>query len=160
MVHLAATRMVLAILLVIANAAGWVVPAKACSCAAVPVPSNHLSPMNAECEIAPASEKCRRPCCAGRSEAKECCRTVATSMPASGSANCPCVLCDCANPGEIPLSPASERSCPTESDSTLVAAPVPPAYLALPAAQNRGRFEPMTDVLHLDRITLLNRLTC
>ena len=160
MLPVAATRMVLAVLLVIANAVGLVVPAKACPCVTTPVPSNHLVTPNAECISAPASEKCRRPCCAAQSGKSECCcRTSMASSPVSGSANCLCVNCVCVGPGEVPLSPASERSCAMQSDST-VTAQVPPAYMALPATLKRGRFESTTRVLQSDRITLLNRLTC
>lgn len=161
MFHVATTRMVLAVLLVIANAVGLVVPAKACPCVTAPVPSNHPVTPNAECISAPASEKCRRPCCGAQSGTSECCcRTAKTSTPVSGSANCLCSNCACAGPGEVPLSPASDRSCAMPSDSTTAAAPVPPAYMALPAALNRGRFESTTRVLQSDWITLLNRLTC
>lgn len=161
MVHVATTRMVLAVLLVIANAVGLVVPAKACPCVAARVPANHLPLPSDECVTAPANEKCRRPCCAAQSGTSECCcRTATTSTPVSGSANCPCANCDCVGPGESPLPPVSERSCPTQSDSTVAAAPVPPAYMALPSALNRGRAERTTHCLPFDEIALLNLLNC
>ena len=161
MVPVAATRMVLAVLLVIANAVGLVVPAKACPCVAAPVSSNHLVTPNTECISAPARERCRRPCCSAHSGTSECCcRTATTSTPVSGPANCLCANCACATPGKVSLSPASERSGVLPSDSTVTTAPVPPAYMALPATLNRGRFEPTTSVLQSDRIALLNRLTC
>lgn len=161
MVQMAATRMVLAVLLVIANAVGLVVPAKACPCVAARVPSNHIVTPMPECVTSPANEKCRRPCCAAQPGKNECCcRIATTATPVSGSANCPCANCDCAGPGEIPLSPASERSCSMQSESTVAAAPVPPAYMALPSTLNRGRAERTTHYLPFDEIALLNLLNC